>query len=112
MALYSIRRERALCELIAMNAGFRWFVGLDWDDRVLDHSTLSRNRERLYGSGAADHTLIRCLAAKQRLLNALLVAAIGANLQKPQLGSRRQADIHMGAGQAALRPVRCSEDHT
>jgi transposase len=54
MALYSIRSERALCEQITMNAGFRWFVGLDWDDVVFDHSTLSRNRERLFGSGAAE----------------------------------------------------------
>lgn len=54
MALYSIRSERALCEQIGMNAGFRWFVGLDWDDKVFDHSTLSRNRERLFGSGAAE----------------------------------------------------------
>jgi transposase len=53
-ALYSIRSERALCEQISMNAGFRWFVGLDWDDKVFDHSTLSKNRERLFGSGAAD----------------------------------------------------------
>jgi IS5 family transposase len=37
-----------------MNAGFRWFVGLDWDDKVFDHSTLSKNRERLFGSGAAE----------------------------------------------------------
>lgn len=27
MALSSIRSERALCEQITMNAGFRWFVG-------------------------------------------------------------------------------------
>ena len=54
MALYSIKSERALCEQITMNAGFRWFVGLDWDDKVFDHSTLSKNRERLFGSGAAE----------------------------------------------------------
>lgn len=54
MALYSIKSERALCEMVAMNAGFRWFVGLDWDDKVFDHSTLSRNRERLFGEGAAE----------------------------------------------------------
>ncbi len=54
MALYSIGSERALCEQITMNAGFRWFVGLDWDDKVFDHSTLSKNRARLFGSGAAE----------------------------------------------------------
>lgn len=52
-ALYSIKSERALCEQIAMNVGFRWFVGLDWDDPVFDHSTLSKNRERLFGAGGA-----------------------------------------------------------
>ena len=56
-ALYSIKSERALCEQVAMNAGFRWFVGLDWDDKVFDHSTLSINRERLFGNGAAEAIL-------------------------------------------------------
>jgi transposase len=71
MALYSIRSERALCEQIAMNAGFRWFVGLDWDDRVFDHSTLSRNRERLFGSGAAEALLgeVVRIAERRRLLS-------------------------------------------
>ncbi|CAN5370929.1 hypothetical protein BH11ARM2_BH11ARM2_19810 [soil metagenome] len=41
-ALYSIKSERAPCEQIEMNVGFRWFVGLDWDDKVFDHSTLPR----------------------------------------------------------------------
>lgn len=76
MALYSIRSERALCEQIVMNAGFRWFVGLDWDDKVFDHSTLSRNRERLFGSGAAEALFgevvrtaeSRCLLASDRLV--------------------------------------------
>ncbi len=56
-ALFSIRSERALCEQISWNAGFRWFVGLDWDDEVFDHSTISANRERLFGDGAAEALL-------------------------------------------------------
>ena len=70
-ALYSIKSERALCEQIEMNAGFRWFVGLDWDDKVFDHSTLSKNRERLFGSGAAEAVLgeVVRLAKSRRLLN-------------------------------------------
>ena len=71
MALYSLRSERALCEQIGMNAGFRWFVGLDWDDEVFDHSTLSKNRERLFGSGAAEALLgeVVRLAQSRRLLS-------------------------------------------
>jgi transposase len=56
-ALFSIRSERALCEQIEWNAAFRWFVGYDWDDQVFDHSTLSVNRNRLFGDGAVDALL-------------------------------------------------------
>jgi transposase len=52
-ALFSIKSERALCEQIAWNVAFRWFVGLDWDDAVFDHSSFTTNRERLFGDGAA-----------------------------------------------------------
>ncbi len=70
-ALYSIKSERALCEQIEMNVGFRWFVGLDWDDKVFDHSTLSTNRARLFGSGAAEALLgeVVRLAESRRLLS-------------------------------------------
>jgi transposase len=56
-ALFSIRSERALCEQIEWNAAYRWFVGYDWDDKVFDHSTLSVNRERLFGDGAVEALL-------------------------------------------------------
>jgi transposase len=56
-ALFSIKSERALCEQIEWNVAFRWFVGLDWDDKVFDHSTISVNRERLFGDGAAEALL-------------------------------------------------------
>jgi hypothetical protein len=56
-ALYSIKSERSLCEQIEWNVAFRWFVGLDWDDKVFDHSTISANRERLFGDGAVDQIL-------------------------------------------------------
>ena len=70
-ALNSIKSERALCEQIEMNAGFRWFVGLDWDDSVFDHSVLSNNRERLFGNGAAEAFLgeVCRLAETANLMN-------------------------------------------
>lgn len=45
--LYSIRSERMLMEQLDYNLLFRWFVGLSMDDEVWDHSTFSKNRERL-----------------------------------------------------------------
>ncbi len=56
-ALFSIKSERALCEQIEWNVAFRWFVGYDWDDTVFDHSTISVNRERIFGDGAVDAML-------------------------------------------------------
>jgi transposase len=45
--LYSIRSERQLCEQLQYNLLFRWFVGLPMDQRAWDHSTFSKNRDRL-----------------------------------------------------------------
>lgn len=45
--LYTIRSERLLMEQLDYNLLFRWFVGLDMDERVWDATTFSKNRERL-----------------------------------------------------------------
>lgn len=42
--LYGITSERRLCEEVKMHLGYRWFVGLDLEDEVPDHSTFSHNR--------------------------------------------------------------------
>ena len=44
---YSIRSERMLVEQLDYNLLFRWFVGLSMEDKVWDHSTFSKNRDRL-----------------------------------------------------------------
>jgi transposase len=46
-AFYSIRSERQLMERLEFDLLFRWFVGLGVDDAVWDHSTFSKNRDRL-----------------------------------------------------------------
>jgi len=48
--LFTVRSERQLCERIDYDLMFRWFVGLGMDDRVWDHSTFSKNRDRLMAS--------------------------------------------------------------
>ena len=52
-AFYSVRSERQLMEQINYNLLFRWFVGLGIDDAVWDHSTFSKNRERLLDADVA-----------------------------------------------------------
>ena len=46
-AFYSIRSERQLMDRLDFDLLFRWFVGLGIDDAVWDHSTFSKNRDRL-----------------------------------------------------------------
>lgn len=52
-AFYSVRSERQLVEQIDYNLLFRWFVGLGIDDPVWDHSTFSKNRDRLLDADVA-----------------------------------------------------------
>lgn len=52
-AFYSVRSERQLVEQLDYNLLFRWFVGLGIDDPVWDHSTSSKNRDRLLEADVA-----------------------------------------------------------
>jgi transposase len=52
-AFYSVRSERQLVEQIDYNLLFRWFAGLGIDDPVWDHSTFSKNRDRLLEADVA-----------------------------------------------------------
>jgi len=51
--LYTIRPERQLVQHIEYNLLYRWFVGLDMDDPVWDHSSFTRNRDRLLNETVA-----------------------------------------------------------
>jgi len=46
--LYGITSERRLCEEVGMHVGYRWFVGLNLEDKVPDHSTFSKNRHERF----------------------------------------------------------------
>lgn len=71
MILYSIRSNRQLVEQIHYNFLFRWFLGMSLDETVWDHSTFTKNNERLIGSEVAAEFLSRILdqAERKRLLS-------------------------------------------
>ena len=64
-AFYSVRSERQLMEQIDYNLLFRWFVGLGIDDGVWDHSTFSKNRDRLLEADVAAKFLEAVLRHKK-----------------------------------------------
>jgi hypothetical protein len=47
ISLYSVRSERAFCEELTYHLLFRWFFDMDMLEPSFDHSTFSRNRQRL-----------------------------------------------------------------
>lgn len=57
--LYGIGSERQLVEQTHYNLLFRWFVGLSIDDTVWNHSTFSKNRDRLL-----EHDVVPALFAE------------------------------------------------
>ena len=69
--LYTIRSERQLVQHIEYNLLYRWFVGLDMDDPVWDHSSFTKNRDRLLNEavGRAFFGKVLELAEWQRLVS-------------------------------------------
>ena len=64
--LYGIESERRIEQEIQVNMAYRWFLGLDLDDRVPDHSTISQNRRRRFHSENVfrhlfEHILRQCI---------------------------------------------------
>ena len=47
IALYSVRSDRLFCEMLDYNMLFRWFLDMGLEEASFDHSTFSKNRERL-----------------------------------------------------------------
>ena len=61
-AFYSVRSERQLMERLEFDLLFRWFVGIGVDEPVWDHSTFSKNRDRLLEGEIAAKFLSAVLA--------------------------------------------------
>ena len=61
-AFYSVRSERLLMERLEFDLLFRWFVGIGVDEPVWDHSTFSKNRDRLLDGAVAARVLATLMA--------------------------------------------------
>jgi transposase len=66
---YSIRSERMLIEQLNYSWLFRWFVGLDMDEPVWNHSVFSKNRERLLNGDVAHRFFARVLEQAEGYLS-------------------------------------------
>jgi len=71
IALYTIRSDRMFCERLDTELLFRWFLDMDLDAPSLDHSTFSKNRERILEHDVAAKFFARVIdfARQKRLLS-------------------------------------------
>jgi transposase len=60
--LYSVRSERLLMEEIEYSILFRWFIGLNLDEKVWDATVFTKNRDRLLEGDVARQFLVRVVA--------------------------------------------------
>ena len=66
MALYSLRSEWQFCERLNYDLLFKWFLGLNISDPALDHTTFSKNPQRLLKHAAAEQFLAAVTQEAQR----------------------------------------------
>jgi len=62
MALYSVRSERLFCEQLDYNILFRWFLDMNMEEASFDHSTFSKNRDRLIAHEVAKEFFLTIVA--------------------------------------------------
>jgi transposase len=110
--VFAIRSERSLCREVQVNLAYRWFCGLNIEDKIPDHSAFSRARnERFRDSDIFRQVFERvveaCIAAglvggEGFAVDASLIAA-DANKQRSIPGSEWKKT---GDPEAASRAVR------
>src|SRR5690348_17124519 len=62
MAFYTVRSERLFCEQLDYNILFRWFLDMNMEEPSFDHSTFSKNRERLIAHEVAKEFFLSIVA--------------------------------------------------
>lgn len=99
MALYSVRSERLFCEQLDYNFLFRWFLDMSAVERSFDHSTFSKNRDRLL-----EHAIV------QKFFVAVVEQARAAELLSDEHFTVDGTLIEALASQKSFRPKQKKDD--
>jgi transposase len=111
--LYGIRSERQLEQEVHMNLCYRWFLGLQLDERVPDHSTLSQNRRRRFAGTAVfqdifDGIVQQCMAAG--LVDGQAVLTDSTHIKANASGERTAAVVVSQKPRAYLAELEAEAD--
>jgi len=93
--LYGIASERQIEEQCRERNPFRWFLGLDIDERVPDHSTISQNRRRRYNGTDIFRRLferILCMCVEKGLVDGKLILTDSTHVRA---NASRQSEVKL-----------------
>ena len=93
--------DRELCDEIGMHVGMRWFCGLNLQDPVPDHSTLSRLKNERWGQSGLF----------QRLFDEVVRQCAEAGLVSGRHVSVDGSEVRANASMKSLRPIEVSRPH-
>ena len=81
--LYGIKSERRLVQEVQLNIAYRWFCGFELSDRIPDHSTFSKTRQRKWNESQLFQSVFREIVrrcVKSGLVDGKELAADGTYL--------------------------------
>ena len=81
--LYGIKSERQLVPEVQLNIAYRWFCGFELSDRIPDHSTFSKTRQRKWNESQLFQSVFREIVrrcVKSGLVDGKELAADGTYL--------------------------------
>ena len=99
--LFGINSERQLEMEIQVNIAYRWFLKLDLDEQVPDHSTMSQNRRRRFNGADLFRKLFERILAeciKGRLVDGKLIMTDSTHIRASAL---RQSEVRIDVEKAA-----------
>lgn len=100
--LYDVRSERELMEQVALRLDFLWFLGLDLDSKVPDHSVLSKARAR-WGAQVFEQLFVRTVL---QCTDAGLVQGRLLHLDSTMVRAQAHKDSIVSSGPELIEAVR------
>ena len=109
--LYNINSEREIEIEIQGSMPYRWFMGLDLDDKVPDHSTISQNRRRRFNGTNVYRRLferILALCMEKGLVDGKLILTDSTHLRA---NASRQSEVKVVAEREVVCYIKRLDRH-
>lgn len=91
--LFGIPSERRIEQEIAVNMAYRWFLGLDIDEAVPDHSTISQNRRRRFQGATLFREIFERIVEQCIAAGLVTGSALGTDSTHVKANASRKSEV-------------------